>query len=280
MIRMRAGRDLAVLLVMATVAHGPTASGLGSGEPLGRGSLVIVGGGGMPDDVRDKFMALAGGKRAKLVVIPTASQDADRGQSRDEFLRAWRKYDPAGLVLLHTRSRDEADKAGFARPIAEATAVWFSGGDQRRLIDVYHGTKVEAEFRALLARGGVIGGTSAGAAVMSGRMIRGGDPVAEVGEGFGFVGGVVFDQHFLKRNRANRLIGVLTRSPTLVGIGIDEATALVLEGDRWSVLGKSFVVAIEVGKDGKPPRVETHGAGAHGKLPDSGMPIPDPAGNP
>jgi cyanophycinase len=236
------------------------------------GALVIVGGGGMPDDVRDKFMALAGGKDARLVVIPTASEAADLEVEKESYLRPWRKYNPAGLFLLHTRSRATADDPAFVKPIAEATAVWFSGGDQNKLIEAYRGTATDRAFRALLMRGGVIGGTSAGAAVMSDVMIQGGNPKAEVGRGFGFVAGAVFDQHFLKRNRANRLIGVIADRPRLIGIGIDEATAFVLEGDRWSVLGKSFVVAFEVGKDGKPPRVESFSAGDRGTLPAEGFP--------
>ncbi|WP_435008327.1 cyanophycinase [Tundrisphaera lichenicola] len=238
------------------------------------GSLVIVGGGGMPDEVRDKFVALAGGEASKIVVIPTASADADVEAERESFLKPWRKYRPAGLGLLHTRSREKADDPAFARPIAEASAVWLGGGDQTRLIAAYRGTSVDRELRALLARGGVIGGTSAGAAVMSGVMIEGGNPVAEVGPGFGFVTNAVVDQHFLKRSRLNRLLGVLADRPGLIGIGIDEGTAFVLENDRWSVLGRSYVVACEPGRDGQPPRFETFSQGDHGTYPAAGLPTP------
>ena len=257
---------LAALALLAPVARPE--------EPARRGALVIVGGGGLPDNVRDKFMALAGGKAAKLVVIPTASESADRKDEEEGYLQPWRKYQPAGLVLLHTRSRPTADDPAFARPIADATAVWFSGGDQVKLIEAYRGTAVDREFRALLGRGGVIGGTSAGAAVMSDVMIEGGNPKADVGRGFGFVTNAVFDQHFLKRNRVNRLLGVLADRPQLIGIGIDEGTAFVLEGDGWSVVGKSYVVALEVGKDGRPPRVESFGEGDGGTYPATGLPSP------
>ena len=241
-------------------------------EPARKGALVIVGGGGMPDNVRDKFMSLAGGKAAKLIVIPTASEDADKKEEHESFLKAWRRYEPAGLTLLHTRSRDQADAPDFTRPIAEATAVWFSGGDQNKLVEAYRGTAVEQAFHALLDRGGVIGGTSAGAAVMSDVMIQGGNPKAEVGPGFGFVTNAVVDQHFLKRSRINRLFGVVSDHPGRIGIGIDEATAFVIEGDRWSVLGRSAVVAFEPGKDGKPPRFESFTEGDHGVYPAVGLP--------
>ncbi|HEY2158076.1 MAG TPA: cyanophycinase [Isosphaeraceae bacterium] len=241
-------------------------------EPARAGALVIVGGGGMPDSVRDKFMALAGGKAARLVVIPTAGEAADRKAEEEGYLQPWRKYQPASLVLLHTRSREKADDPGFARPIAEATAVWFSGGDQVKLAAPYRGTAVEREMKALLKRGGVIGGTSAGAAVMSDVMIEGGYPKADVGRGFGFVTNAVVDQHFLRRSRVNRLLGVLAERPNLIGLGIDEGTALVVEGDRWSVLGRSYVLACEVGPDGKPARFESFGDGDRGTFRPSGLP--------
>ena len=236
------------------------------------GALVIVGGGGMPDPVRDRFMTLAGGKAARLVVIPTASASADVPAEEASYLEPWKRYEPTSLVLLHTRDRAKADDPTFARAINEATAVWFSGGDQSKLTAAYRGTAVDRAMRALLARGGVIGGTSAGAAVMSEIMIEGGDPKAEVGRGFGFVTNAVVDQHFLRRSRLNRLLGVLADHPTLIGLGIDEGTALVIEGDRWSVVGRSYVIACEVDQQGKPTRFASFGDGDHGVFPKTGLP--------
>ncbi len=241
-------------------------------EPLRKGSLVIVGGGRIPDSVRDRFMALAGGKTAKLLIVPTASSAADNRAEDEGYLEPWRKYSPARLSLFHTRSRQVAEDPAFVKPIIESTAVWFGGGDQVELMAPYRGTAVEREFKTLLARGGVIGGTSAGAAVMSDVMIEGGNPKAQVGHGFGFVTRAVCDQHFLKRSRVNRLLGVLADRPHLIGLGIDEGTAFILQGDRWSVVGRSFVLACEVGKDGKPVRFESYGDGDHGKFHASGLP--------
>src|SRR5207244_2058174 len=121
--------------------------------------------------------------------------------------------DPASVVILHTRDRKQADDAKFCEPLDAATAVWFSGGDQSRITAAYKGTLVEKKLHTLFARGGVIGGTSAGAAVLSDVMITGGNPKATTAAGFGFLPGFVVDQHFVKRDRKARLVGVLDAHP-------------------------------------------------------------------
>jgi cyanophycinase len=219
-----------------------------------RGSLVIVGGGGLPDTVRDQFLALAGGKGARIVVIPTASLKADNPDLVKGFLY-WKAQGVASVVLLHTRSREQANDPVFVKPLTDATGVWLSGGDQCRLVAAYHGTAVETELQKLLLRGGVIGGTSAGAAVMSGLMIRGGNPSAEVGPGFDLLPGVVVDMHFLNRNRLNRLLGVLAKYPYYLGLGIDEQTAAVIHGRILTVLGNANVRICLAGLDHKPASV-------------------------
>jgi cyanophycinase len=103
-------------------------------------------------------------------------------------------------------------------------------------------------------------------------MIEGGNPKAAVGHGFGFVANAVVDQHFLRRSRVNRLLGVLSDRPHLIGLGIDEGTAFVLQGDRWSVIGRSYVLACEVDKDGKPLRFASFGDGDHGVYHATGLP--------
>jgi cyanophycinase len=119
--------------------------------------------------------------------------------------------------------------------------VWLAGGDQTLLIEAYQGTAVERELHRLLARGGVIGGTSAGAAVMSKVMIRGGNPLAEIGSGFGFLRGVIVDQHLSERDRLPRLQGAVDRHPGSLGLGIDEQTAVVVQGRVARVLGERQV---------------------------------------
>ena len=220
-----------------------------------RPALVIVGGGNLPAEISKTFIDLAGGPQSNIVIIPTASQRADR-PDQGESEKLWKERGAGTVTRLHTRSRNEADQASFVAPLRSASGVWFSGGSQSRITDAYLGTRVEVELNALLKRGGVIGGSSAGAAIMSGIMITGGNPVAKTSEGFGFLPNVVVDQHFLRRNRVNRLLGVLHRHPGLVGIGIDEGTALVRTGDELRVVGQSYVTVWVLQADGLPVRVE------------------------
>jgi cyanophycinase len=205
------------------------------------GSLVIVGGGLVPDSVRLRFLDLAGGKKARLVVIPTASE---WGHKTGVFkgYELWKGQPAESVTLLHTLDRKKANDLAFVKPLTEATGVWISGGDQARLMAVYSGTAVEQELRKLLTRGGVIGGTSAGAAAMSSLMIVSGNPDAKVGTGLGLLDDVVvIDQHFGNRNRLKRLLGVLDRHPDHLGLGIDEGTAVVVQGLEATVVGNANV---------------------------------------
>jgi cyanophycinase len=208
------------------------------------GSLVICGGGKLPDQVRDRFLELAGGPKARIVVIPTAHAYADTPQVK-QALEIWKGQPLASVSLFHTRSRAKADDKDYVRPLAEATGVWIGGGRQQYLMDVYLGTEVERQLKALLDRGGVIGGTSAGAAVMTRVMIDSGRTEAKVAQGFDFLEGAVVDQHFLRRGRVKRLLGVVRQYPDLIGLGIDEQTALVVNvrSKRMNVIGNSYVVA-------------------------------------
>jgi cyanophycinase len=204
------------------------------------GSLVIVGGGGLPDVIRDRFLKLAGGKKGRLVVIPTASEMAD-DMGIDRIYSYWERMGFGSVKMLHTRDPKQANDPSFVKPLTEATAAWMSGGDQSRLANAYRGTAVEKELRRLLRRGGVIGGTSAGASVMSAVMITGGNPQARLGEGFGLLPDVVIDQHFQNRKRQKRLLGVLEKHPRCLGLGIDEQTAVVVRGHTFTVVGKANV---------------------------------------
>jgi cyanophycinase len=206
-----------------------------------KGALVIVGGGPTPDVVRDRFLELAQGKKAKLVVIPTASAFGERTNFQRSY-SYWRQQDVASVTMLHTLDPKKANDPAFVKPLTEATGVWLSGGDQSRLADAYRGTAVEKELLSVLARGGVVGGTSAGASVMSSIMITGGNPTAKIGTGFGLLPDVVIDQHFENRKRRERLLGVLSQHPRCLGLGIDEQTAVIVRGHSFTVVGKSNVV--------------------------------------
>lgn len=215
------------------------------------GTLFLVGGGAMPKNGKEEFVKLAGGDNAQIVVIPTASETADTAKP-EAFVESWKKYNPKSVQVLHTRSRETANDATFVKPLTEATAVWFGGGSQQRIADAYRGTLVQEELKKLLQRKGVIGGTSAGAAIMSELMIASGNPKAVTSKGLGFLTHTVIDQHFLKRNRVNRLLGVLRNHPGYFGIGIDEATAVIIRGRRISVLGESYAVICQTAGKVRP----------------------------
>src|SRR5690606_17310288 len=174
----------------------------------------------------------AGGEDARVVLIPTAGGEygAHDGWEAIERLRA------AGvtkLEILHTRSRSVADMDAFAAPLREATAVWLSGGRQWRLVDVYLDTRTHRELLAVLERGGVVGGNSAGASTLASFLVRGAEEndvvvFSERDEGFGLLRGVAIDQHLAARGREMDLLGVLRMRPHLLGIGLNEGAALVV----------------------------------------------------
>lgn len=225
------------------------------------GPLVIVGGGAMPAEIREAFLTLAGNEKGKLVIIPTASAEADHPEKAESILQPWRALKPASVTLLHTRDRKQADDLAFVKPLADATAVWFSGGIQSRITAAYKGTLVEKELRKLHARGGVIGGTSAGAAVLSDPMITGGTSPARTGPGIGLLPGFLIDQHFVARKRQQRLSGVIAAHPNLVGLGIDEGTAVLARGRTLRVIGQSTVTVMFAAGAGEPERTQVARAG-------------------
>ena len=211
-----------------------------------QGSLVIVGGGMRDQAILETFLDLAGGPDAPIVVIPTAGGNEDYDQDW-RGLRQFRAAGATNLTVLHTNDRDEADTEEFVQPIREASGVWFGGGRQWRLADSYLNTTTHEALWELLDRGGVIGGSSAGATIQGSYLARGdtrtntvmmGDHEA----GLGFVKNVAIDQHLLRRNRHFDLLEIIHARPELLGIGIDENTAIVVKGDEFEVIGQSYVV--------------------------------------
>ncbi|MBW7452475.1 cyanophycinase [Paenibacillus sepulcri] len=212
---------------------------------LENGSLVIAGGGRLHSDVIERFIGLAGGTQASIIVIPTA-QEENLNANKGQDLTAFEQAGAANITFLHTNDRNLADTEEFAAPIKSAHAVWFSGGRQWRLADAYLHTKVYQELNALLDRGGTIGGTSAGATIQGSYLVRGDTQTNTIlmgdhEEGFGFLKNVTIDQHLLRRNRHFDLVEVISAHPELLGIGIDEGTAIVVQGTTFEVVGKSYV---------------------------------------
>ncbi len=220
----------------------------------------------MPDRIFSRFLELAGGPgKARIVVFPMASSDPDAGIEMTADLRK-AGAQAERIVLDHAR----ADTDDAARRLDAVTGIWFGGGDQTLLTASLRGTRVEAAIRSRWRDGAVVGGTSAGAAVMSTPMITGderkvggarppADPKDSLSafmtiarddiiteDGFGLIPGAIVDQHFIRRRRANRLISIVLEHPTLVGVGIDESTALEVDPDgSWSVLGESAAVVFD-----------------------------------
>jgi cyanophycinase len=208
----------------------------------GGGSLVICGGGRLPDEVYDEFIRLAGGKNARLVIVPSAYPFSSMAAVRSRY-SGWRTYGTASLDYLDAKTRAEADSEAFLAPLRKATAIWLAGGSQVRLARLYGGTKAEAAMIDVLTRGGAIGGTSAGAAVMSQQMlwqVRGTREIV-VERGFGLLTTAIVDQHFTQRNRHTRLLNVLADHPGTIGLGVDEGTALVVKGNELRVIGRANV---------------------------------------
>src|SRR5262245_26257423 len=254
----RTSRLLVFIPLVLILPLQPTRAAETAGSPLvlkTTGSLVVVGGGKLPPLVAAKFLELAGGKKARLVVIPTASEIADKPQPSPSYL-FWQSQGAASVELLHTRDRKRADDLNFIRPLESATGVWISGGNQSKLTEAYLGTAVLREMRKVLDRGGVIGGTSAGASVMSAVMVTGGTAKASLGSGFGFVPGIVIDQHFSNRNRQGRLLAALADHPDLVGLGIDESTAAIFQGTTLGILGEASASVCLTATQGLPDSVQ------------------------
>ncbi len=212
-----------------------------------KGKLLIIGG-AAGHFFYEKFMELAGGPDAPIVVIPTALtsdilEPADLEQFRNSFIRRGFK----NVTVLHTRDRKVANSAAFYEPLKSASGVWFSGGRQWRHADSYLNTKTHKAFFDLLDRGGVIAGSSAGATIQGSYLARGDTKANTImmgdhEEGLGFMTNVAIDQHLFARNRQFDLFEILHNKPGLLGIGLDENTGILVEGDQFTVIGQSYVV--------------------------------------
>ena len=226
---------------------------VGQSATLGpaKGSLIIVGGGGVPKVIFDRFFQAAGGRDAKLVVVPTAGSGAEYDESTSS-VKMFKKAGATNVHLLHTRDPKMADSDEFIAILRDAKAVWFGGGRQWRLADAYLGTKTEVAFHDVLKRGGVIGGSSAGATIQASYLVRGAPEGNQImmspghEKGFGFIHNSAIDQHLLARKREDDMLPVIRKHPHLLGIGIDESTALYVRGNTAEVIGKSKVLFYDI----------------------------------
>jgi len=224
---------------------------------------LIIDGGGEPDVVKERFVALAGGPDANFVLIPTAMSDEQiekggffQGQGKG-WARAWGIHD-GHVAMLHARDKERANSQYFVDALRKASGVWIMGGRQWRLADAYLDTAVVREIKALLDRGGVVGGSSAGATIQGSFLVRGdsekpgfpeGDNriVMSPGheKGFGLLSNSAIDQHINAREREHDLVKVVAVHPELLGIGIDEGAAIVVHGDSFEVIGNGQVAVYD-----------------------------------
>jgi cyanophycinase len=245
------GLALSAVLALPGVAQAP------------KGTLFIVGGGPQPPALVQEFVDLAGGKgRAKIVVFAMASGSGlTSGEEKAKDLRE------LGATAINVWANNaQANTDSVAKLLDGATGIWFGGGDQSLLTKALRGTKTEAAIHARYKAGAVVGGTSAGAAVMSSLMITGDEKhpggarpsrdstsagayltIARdnivTDSGFALIRTAIIDQHFLRRKRHNRLISLVLESPVRLGVGIDESTALIVEpSGTWRVAGASVAV--------------------------------------
>jgi cyanophycinase len=208
------------IFLFAIAVHAQRPPSISTGPK--KGSLVIVGGGRIPPTISEKFIALA------------------------------------GVTVLHTRDRNEANSEKFTEPLRKANGVWFGGGRQWRLADSYLNTLAHKELLAVLERGGVIGGSSAGATIQGAYLVRGAREGNQImmakgyEVGLGFLKNTAIDQHIDTRKRENDMAEVIAAYPALLGVGLYESTAIIVQGDKFEVIGDGKV-AITDGKerDGK-----------------------------
>jgi cyanophycinase len=234
----------ALALVAAAGAQAP---------PAPKGHLIVVGGGGVPDVILARAIDLAGGPTSAIVVFPQASGLAETG---DVAVEMWKKAGATSVRWLPL-----TDPAAARQAVESAAMVWFPGGDQNTLMKAFEGTGVPEVIARRYREGAVVGGTSAGAAIMSAVMLTGDADLQSIrvgatktAPGLGLWPEVIVDQHHLKRQRQSRLISLVLEHPTLVGVGIDERTAAIVSGGRFEVIGESSVLVVDARRATIEPR--------------------------
>jgi cyanophycinase len=218
-----------------------------------QGKLLIIG--GAEDKEGDckilrEFLRCAGGTKAHIVIMTAATSLP--GEVGDNYIRVFERLGAEDVRVLDTQTPEDANNPEYLEAIEQATGIFFTGGEQARIISCLKDTKLDAAMHKRYSEGIIIGGTSAGAAMMPDMMIIEGDSetnprvdVVAMGPGMGFLPGVVIDQHFAQRGRLGRLVTALLLQPAVLGFGIDENTAILVSGDELEVIGESAVTVID-----------------------------------
>jgi cyanophycinase len=232
------------------------------------GTVIIIG--GAEDKVRDRvilsrFVTLAGGADARIVVISTASSlGAEAGE---RYRQVFTELGVRHIRLLHAVTRQQANEETAVLAVADATGVFLTGGNQLRLSSTIGGTSLADAVLERFRQGAVIAGTSAGASAMSSHMIAfgasGATPkqrMAQIAAGLSVLPGVIVDQHFQQRNRLGRLLSLIAQNPSLLGLGIDEDTAGVVGPDHvMEVIGRGSITVV----DGSQSETDAWEVGGH-----------------
>lgn len=215
--------------------------------------LVIIGGAEEKDGdtpILREFVRRSGGTKAQIVIM-TAATELPR-EAGENYIRVFERLGAEQVRIIDTETREDASSSTALEAISKATGVFFTGGDQARITSILKDTEIDAAIHKRYSEGIVIGGTSAGAAVMPDQMIVEGDSqtnarieVVEMGPGLGFLPGVVIDQHFSQRGRLGRLISALVQEPVALGFGIDENTAMVVTDSQIEVIGEGTVTIVD-----------------------------------
>lgn len=218
-----------------------------------RGQLVIIG--GAEDKEGDctilrEFVRCAGGVNARIAVLTAATSLP--GEVGSQYIRIFERLGVQDVCVIDTEYREDSDRSENLEKAEQATGVFFTGGDQARIIDLIKDTKLDTVIHRRYNEGIVVGGTSAGAAMMPDMMIVEGKSetnpsvdAVEMGPGMGFLPGIVVDQHFAQRGRLGRLISALVQQPAVLGIGIDENTAVIVTGDEFEVVGQGAITVVD-----------------------------------
>ncbi len=211
----------------------------GEWEAIRSGPLLLIGGRhqDLPAAIRDVVFELAGGKEARIVIIPTAIATAEKADTQEELKKPWLDLGARSVEILHTRDPKTADDPAFVKPLGEATAVFITNGHKDRLFNAYRGTRVEQELKALHARGGLIAGTGTGAAVLGELVVVCSDPAQRTEPGLGLLPG------FLTDDRTDRegFPEAVAASPGSVGLLVGPDAAVLIRAPRMQVLGEGEV---------------------------------------
>jgi cyanophycinase len=212
------------------------------------GTLLIMGGESTNHSFISEFASLVGSIESNIIIIPTAMEDKYIDSERDiEMLK--RPFVDIGfknINIVHTRDINVANSDSLNNILLSADGVWITGGRQWRLAKAYNGTKILKSLKTLLNQGKVIAGTSAGASIMGDVLVRGDSKthtimLGDYQNGFGFINNFAIDQHHIARNRQFDMFELKDEKPDVLGIGIDENTGIIVNENKFRVIGKSYI---------------------------------------